>query len=60
MYRQKESEKIRCVTYNIDLHSYVTKLHSFGPIPVRVLHLFGSVVKTRVYVNCVVKLCGDL
>jgi len=38
MYRQRG-----CVTYNIDLHSYVTKLHSFGPIPARVLHaqLYG-------------------
>ncbi len=38
-------------------HSYVIIFHNFGPKPVHVVHLFGSVAGTRVYVNCVLKLC---
>ncbi len=36
-------------------HSYVINIHIFGPKPVCVLHLFGSVIGIRVYVLCVVE-----
>jgi hypothetical protein len=38
-------------------HNYVVIIHSFGSKPVHVVHLFGSVTGTRIYVSCVVKLC---
>jgi len=37
-------------------HSYVVIIHSFGVKPICVVHLFGSITGTRIYVLCVVEL----